>query len=513
MKEMLKKNWAFIIVLTVFVIYYLYRLFAITPWYDELYTYINFIDKGALYSITHWPAPNNHIFFSFISCLLKVFGEYVTLRGISYLSALGTMILLYTVMKDILSEKTAALVVIVYSLFPLVNTIAIQGRGYSLATFFLMLSIYAGYHICFKKDQRKFYILWAVSLYLGLYTLMSSVYWVLSVCLCFGILLFIFKKWKKLIRLIVSSIIAAVATFGSYCIMWMALGGQRLVEVEYPGESVFWTAIRHPRASLLWGLNFMMNDRNMQSIDRSAFIHDFKYFARDILCNFIGVRSIPATYTVIAVVLLMLVAFVVAVIFIKKKKSDIENAAILLPLIIGSIGIIGIYLCLLVQSVYPFERVFSFMGIFFVCISGMILYAIKHVIGKLPILKITNILYPAAYSIALVCCVYYISSAGYNNEYSGYDYWALDALEYADMEDDTAYLAADTYVEQQIQYHCIIGDKIKLTEDVESPDVIFVLKGRMSGSWPYIISVEEYNALEIEKRELIYENEMYCVYE
>ena len=78
--------------------YYAWRMFALTPWYDELYTYYYFISRGPVYAAIHWPLPNNHIGYSVLSACLGIFGNpAVALRGISYLSSLGSLILLYVI--------------------------------------------------------------------------------------------------------------------------------------------------------------------------------------------------------------------------------------------------------------------------------------------------------------------------------------------------------------------------------------------------------------------------------
>ena len=69
-------------------VYYGYRMFIITPWYDELYTYYYFISKGPVYAAIHWPLPNNHVGYSVLSGFLNLFGNSVIgLRGMSYLAA------------------------------------------------------------------------------------------------------------------------------------------------------------------------------------------------------------------------------------------------------------------------------------------------------------------------------------------------------------------------------------------------------------------------------------------
>ena len=90
------REHAFFCVIMLFLaVYYMYRLFAVPPWYDETYTYINFIDKGVYYSMTHWPLPNNHVFFSMLSAPFRIFGVYPGLRAVSYLSALCALWMLY----------------------------------------------------------------------------------------------------------------------------------------------------------------------------------------------------------------------------------------------------------------------------------------------------------------------------------------------------------------------------------------------------------------------------------
>ena len=79
---------------TLFVIamasYYLWRMFAITPNYDELYTYYNFVSRGPLYSAIHWPLPNNHVGYSILSAMLYRCGNsYIALRGVSYVAAIA----------------------------------------------------------------------------------------------------------------------------------------------------------------------------------------------------------------------------------------------------------------------------------------------------------------------------------------------------------------------------------------------------------------------------------------
>ena len=58
-------------------IYYGWRMFALDPWYDELYTYYSFLSKGPVYAAIHWPVPNNHVMYSVLSAFFNIFGNRV----------------------------------------------------------------------------------------------------------------------------------------------------------------------------------------------------------------------------------------------------------------------------------------------------------------------------------------------------------------------------------------------------------------------------------------------------
>lgn len=59
-------------------VYYAVSMFAIKPWYDELYTYYSFISRGPVYAAIHWPVPNNHVFYSVLSAFLDYLGSPIS---------------------------------------------------------------------------------------------------------------------------------------------------------------------------------------------------------------------------------------------------------------------------------------------------------------------------------------------------------------------------------------------------------------------------------------------------
>lgn len=509
----MKENILFTLIFLFFAGYYVYRIFAITPWYDEIYTYINFIDKGFLYSATHWPLPNNHVFFSMMSSFFRVFGVYIGLRGVSYLAAVGTLLLLYSVLKKLFSKEIATCGVMIYGMFLETNLYAVQGRGYSLATFCLILALYCGLEISYGKAYKRFYVLYALALYMGLYTLMSSIYWVLSVCLCFGFLLLLLKKYRQLLRLIISSGVAAVFTLCSYCILWLHMGAQ-IIQAEFslPGSELN-LIFEYPRTCLLRGLKFMTSDQNLQSIDRSLFVRDFKYFFRDTLGAFIQYRHNSMLLTFSILIAIVFIVGICRIIWCKKKGQNLDTWKGLFSYILSSAGFFAIYIVLFVQSVYPFTRVFSFAGIYLavlVCLLIEILIKPAQILFRHnPNIKKHLIWVNVP---IFILCIYCMTGSLHNQEYSVMDYYAFDAIKHVDWTEISAYAVSDVFVERQIIYHHSIGNGLALEADKEFPDIVILYKTGSTGDWFYTITDEDIKAFDLENRILEYENELYCVY-
>ena len=503
LKEGIRSNYIYIIIIMLVGVYYLYRMFYITPWYDETYTYINFINNGFFYSATHWPAPNNHILYSMLSSLINWCGNYIGLRGISFLAAVGTVTLLYMLLKEMTSKNVSIITVLSYSMLFLVNRLAVQGRGYSLATFFMMLAIYCGYRICYKDVSKKEYIWWSISLWLGLYTVVTSVYWVVAVCLCAGIVLLIFKKYKNLLKLIISSLFAAIMTLISYSIMWFSIGAQQIsmdVTTGYYGKNVWFLIKEFPRTCLLRGIEIMTSDRSVQGVERSAFLGSFKYFCRDVLSNFFGKNDMWYFYGLLTVIT---ICFIILVISIVKKYTKY-----IYLLSLSSIGFIGVFVSLWVQSAYPFARVFSFLGVFLVLPLGLLYAVVAEMITGFVKRKYLGVLVSVSFAVFVGIS---LMNPLYMTEYDIVDYYALDAIDNVEWDDVGTYMVSDYYMEQQVQFHKIIGNNMDLQDDYDSPDVILTKK-QLSGYWPDYITNEELDKCCVSERPIIYENEMYIVY-
>lgn len=507
-KNIVKENILFIAIIMGLSIYYVYRMFHIAPWYDELYTYLCFTNKGVWYSATHWPLPNNHIFFSMSSATIRWCGIYIGLRGISLLAALGTICLLYKLFQEKFSKVTAAVGVLVYSLFLLTNQLAIQGRGYSLATFFLALAIYNGFCICYKEVHKKEYLLWGISLWLGLYTLVSSIYWVVAICVCVGLVLLIFRKYRNLLILIASSAMAAILTLISYGLMWFSLGAQQISNDPATGcfgVNTWSLVLKFPRTCLLRGMRFMLEDQYVQGIERSAFLRDFKFFARDVLGGYVGRDGFLFYYSfpiLVGIVLVCLICFVVAI--IRKKEAHIFVLAL------SSVSFVMIFLTLLVQSAYPFVRVFSFMGLFLIMPIELAFSLMINLFRSKANATMTRI-GMVGFMLFYIFVGIRLLNPAHMAEYEYKDYFARDAIRNIDWDDCMTYLATEVYSNQQVEFYQVIGKNRDLLFTTEEPDVIITRKNH-ENDWTCVVTQDTLDQCYLSERPVIYENELYIVY-
>lgn len=500
---LLKEHIIFVLFLIGLTAYYVYRLYCIAPWYDEVYTYVTFINRGPLYCITRWPLPNNHVLFSALSSLFRPFGIYWGLRGLSFLSAIATVILLYALLSKVFHKGTALIGVNLYTILLLVNKMALQGRGYSFATFCLMLGLYAGYHIVAEQNvKRRYYICWIFSLWFGLYTLVSSMYWVLCLCVVFGILLLSKKEYKKLRNLVIASLVAAVLTLLCYCVLWGSIGSQAVKTSTMDTASNVKVFLSNPARCIREGFDYMKNNPFMQGgISHREFLDNYQYFFGNVFQAFGGINSTKTLYGYIAFLAVLLVIGLVS----GKKQKNVFVCSI------GTVLCNGIiFLCLFVQGAYPYIRVLSFLGILIAIELTTVIHAIAREITKC--IKNKKLLQVIVTAITSIGCMVVLLLPVSNQTYNARDYWAVDAVKNTPLEDGTTYLANEEYTNLQITYMEVLGKHKSLTFTGENPDFIFAHKIPSTGVWPYICDGETLDAILATGYELFYENEEFLVY-
>ncbi len=334
---------------------YAVTMFANKPWYDELYTYYYFVSRGPVYAAIHWPVPNNHVGYSVLSACLDIFGNpYIGLRGISFLAAVCNLVLIYVFSLKFFDKYPSLGICALYAGANLVYKLSVQGRGYTLATSCMLAAMICMYDVCCDKADKKSYVGFAMSLTLGLYILPSSLYWVIPVCLTGGLFLLAVKEYKRLGRLILSGVVAAVITVMLYCTIWLAIGANLLskdANEAYYGLHQVKIILKAPFRSAITGIEYMLATPYIQSIDRAECLKGLAGYITSVLDDcYYGFG--------VVLVVLLIAAVVWALIYIFRYAKD--NRTGLFAGICVAVMPVTVIVMLIIQSVHPYKRVFGF---------------------------------------------------------------------------------------------------------------------------------------------------------
>ena len=512
-----KENGLFALWFVGMAAYYGFRMFYLTPWYDELYTYYYFISRGPVYAAIHWPLPNNHVGYSVLSGFLNLFGSPVLgLRGISYLAALANLVLLYRIGRKCFSKGWSFCCVVLYSCMYLVNQLAVQGRGYTLAVSCFLTSVRMLQKIGWKEENEsikdmkakqniRYYVIFSLSLTLGLYILPSSVYWVVPVCVTGGLFLLCDKKIKSLVRLVISSVIAAWHTCLLYAIIWLAIGSNLLSKTEggaFYGYGHIGIIRSAPFLALKTGMDYMLATPYIQSVERKGYFTQLAGWFRS-LADLYYPKAGVFLLTVIAVGLV----FALWRGYMKYKEGNRKRFFLLL----FSVTVLLLMpVFLIIQCALPYFRVFSYIGIPVSILICLLMQNIAEKVGG-------TCPFPAERAAVAVCtllAIVLLFSKEYNGEYGMSEYYARDALRGADVETGGNLCVTDCYQQYLLKFY--YGMECENTVIEEADTVLLhkemtVLGGGFHWEFYHTYDTVPWDIVENEMTP-VYENEEYIVY-
>lgn len=530
-----KVTAVFISFIVFMAVYYGWRMFALTPWYDELYTYYYFISKGPLYAAIHWPLPNNHIGYSVLSaCLGLLRNPSAALRGISWLSSLGSLILLFGIGRKCFGQCLALLPVFLFAGMKMVNQLAVQGRGYALVTFCYLTAICELLHIVVEhRDKKRDYLIFAGSLVLALYTIPSSVYVVVPVCLTGGFTLLINREYGRLVRLILTSAASAVCTAGLYGVVWLAIGSNLLVKTEGSG----WYGMGHaavilhaPLAAIETGIEYMLATPYIQNVGRKEFFEEFASWLRNLLNEYY-----PGGSVILAALLISCVVGVFLRIGgklrrktegSKGEKPDYET----FTEIYLAVSIVCIPLMLILQSSMPYYRVFSFAGVVVAFAAAWLVRNVRQClqksVGEYPD-KYKVLWKHLSVTITAVCgilCVSLLLSASYRSQYSDREAAIEDAYAHAEWTSVRKTAVTDCDQEYLLLFLYGIGED-KIARRPEEADMVLADKYLLLGQendgisfsaddWKlYVTEAEFAEFVKSAGLEPVYENDRFVLFQ
>lgn len=506
-----KENLFFLIWLLFMAVYYGVRMFTLTPWYDELYTYYYFISRGPVYAAIHWPLPNNHVGYSVLSGFLDLLGNpAIGLRGVSYLCALGNLILLYRICRRSFHKGWSLACIFLYSGMNLVNQLALQGRGYTLTTFCYLLAIHMLQYICMEDKEKpgKYYIIFSLSLTLALYSIPSSVYFVAPVCLIGGIFLLMYKEKKKLIRLVMSSVIAAGNTVFLYMVIWLAIGSNLLSKMEsskYFGMGHVEIICSAPFKAMHIGVKYMLATPYIQSIERDGFLGKLRDWILALFDYF---------YSNAGRLLFVVIGAGIIILCIKgyRQYKAGEREKFFLALYM-TVTFLLVPVCLIIQSILPYYRVFSYMG----AAMAMCICVLLQMTVDLPVFQKVqkNIRFFLPMAVTFLLTVVLLLSKDYNKEYGMSEYYALNAYEQADVANRQNICVTDCYQQYILKYYWDIECE---NQQIQEADCVLLHKDMLDKEfegfrWEFY---HHYDTVPWEYIEnnmtLAYENEEYVLY-
>lgn len=479
------KNFKIELLLLIFAIIYGIRMFMIRPWYDELYTYYSFISRGPVYAGIHWPLPNNHIGYSVLSACLNFIGSpTIALRGVSYIASVANVYLVYALAKKIFKnfdkdrlEAYGIMSAIAYATVNIVHTISVQGRGYSLSTTCFLLATIVLLNICEHKYIKKYnYLVYTLSLFLGIYLVPSSTFWVIPLCIVGGLYLLLNGKVKIMWKLVTASLVAAVMDLCMYGIIWLAIGSNILSKTA---DSVYYgiyqlTIIKmSPMDAMKAGIDYMMASPYIQSIPRKDVITGLFNYLEALFTQFYPRMGI------VLIIFLTLVSVLCLIRFIVDRSRFLE--------LFLCIQIIMLPVMMIIQSKAPYLRVYTFFGVVvaFSIVYVFSLFKLGSMITYLLAVLMMILLFTGSYNCSLGDREDEIVQALMVMEDNGYSPKNIDSIFYVD--DYQKYILKF--------YYDIEPNEVPLAE----AHYVMLTDEEMNGVWPLFYSEGEVDREYVQK--------------
>lgn len=522
-----KETTVFILFLAGMAVYYGWRMFALTPWYDELYTYYYFISRGPVYAAIHWPLPNNHIGYSVLSACLGIFGNaYIALRGVSWLCSLGSMVLLFRLGRKCFAGGLALMPVFLYTGMKLVNQLAVQGRGYALVSFCYLAAVCALLNITAERKERfRDYVCFGMSLVLALYAIPSSLYVVLPVCLAGGIFLLARGEYGRLGRLILTALAGAACTAVLYGLVWLAIGSNLLTKTEggaYYGMGHAAIILQAPFTALKTGIDYMLATPYIQSVGREGFFGKWTGWMRSLFHEYYAGGAF-----LLAILLIICIAGVIFCIgkrinngsYRKKPMEKGELYARFLEIYLA-VTLIGLPLMMICLHSLPYYRVFSFAGaavalaVTWLWQTGM-KWSARGRLGKYML--------PLGSAAAGILCIGMLATPGYRAQYSEREAAIQEAYAQADLSQTQKVAVTDCDQEYLLLFLCDIGEE-RITRDLKEAEIALADKYLLAGydtdvidcagdDWKLYLTREEFAAAQAAlQMEALYENDRFILY-
>ena len=183
LKHFIQTHFLFLWLVLIAVIVSVYYALTLPVSFDEACTYILFTREGLIETITNYPAPNNHVFYSILTVIGNMFpfGSILfKIRMLSITINILALLALYKFAVSFFSRNFGLLLIAIYSGLFLTIYYSYMARGYGLVNLFFIVCLYYTFKIVNGDERRKNYLLFGLFSVLGLYTIPTFIYPVIS---------------------------------------------------------------------------------------------------------------------------------------------------------------------------------------------------------------------------------------------------------------------------------------------------------------------------------------------
>lgn len=149
---------------------------------DEAFSFVYFVKQGPLVTAAYYPGPNNHIFYNLIAAAAYKIIPHpeVAMRLVSGFFGLMTLGLLGVWLLRKVGYWATMVAIWVLAFLPYELIYSVQGRGYSLQVFLFLWGWISFQHYYASYTPYYWRQSWIAAMVLSLYTLPTSLYFVLS---------------------------------------------------------------------------------------------------------------------------------------------------------------------------------------------------------------------------------------------------------------------------------------------------------------------------------------------
>ncbi|MBK9246860.1 MAG: glycosyltransferase family 39 protein [Ignavibacteria bacterium] len=305
--------------------------FAVTSpiFIDEVITFKDFTKNSLFVSLSYYPQPNNHVFYSFltnISYSIFPFSPKISIRLINVLLSVFTNLLFFRLSTKFLSDRASLISTTVFAFLFMNLLYSFQARGYEILLFATIVIFYYLFQFLQFEGGKKYLSVYILASIIGFWAIPSFLY---PFCILTSYVIFQLlrrNKFNLILQVIISSAIISCCTIIVYSPVLLISGLKSIVGNYY--------TMPIPRGEVAVRL-------------LPHFLSTAKWLV-----------AMPSEYISIAVVGVALVLLVHAA---KTKKS---HFTVLIALLLAP------PVLLLLHSVIPFERSWIFLSIPFSIAMG-----------------------------------------------------------------------------------------------------------------------------------------------